>query len=64
LPIFNLQYPVSIPGVNSKILNPKDSWSDASEYDETLQKVAAMFKNNFHKFEKDASDQVKSGGPY
>jgi ATP-dependent phosphoenolpyruvate carboxykinase len=36
-------------------LNPKQSWNDASDYDETLKKVAGMFKDNFKKFEKDAS---------
>lgn len=44
LPIFNLQYPSSLPGVDSKILNPRDSWSNPAEYDESLTKVASMFK--------------------
>lgn len=44
LPIFNLQYPSAIPGVSPKILNPRDSWTDGSEYDENLKKVAHMFK--------------------
>lgn len=64
LPIFNLQYPSSLPGVDSKILNPRDSWSNQAEYDESLEKVASMFKDNFKKFDKDASEQVKSGGPH
>lgn len=44
LPIFNLQYPSSLPGVDAKILNPRDSWSNPSEYDDSLAKVASMFK--------------------
>jgi phosphoenolpyruvate carboxykinase (ATP) len=28
LPIFNLSYPTSIPGVDTKILNPKQSWAN------------------------------------
>ena len=44
LPIFNLQYPASIPGIDSKILNPRDTWSNQSEYDESLKRVADMFK--------------------
>lgn len=44
LPIFNLQYPTTLRGVDPKILNPKDSWSNGAEYDATLQKVANMFK--------------------
>lgn len=50
LPIFDLQFPSELPGVSSKILNPKASWTDPSDYDETLKKVAGMFRDNFKKF--------------
>lgn len=63
LPIFNLRYPTNIPGVDSKILNPKNTWASAEEYEQTLNRVADLFRKNFNKFERDASAQVKSGGP-
>lgn len=63
LPIFNLKYPTSIKGVDSKILNPQDSWANGDEYTQNLEKVADLFRKNFHKFDNDASAQVKSGGP-
>jgi len=28
LPIFNLNYPISLPGVDSNILNPEKSWAN------------------------------------
>lgn len=63
LPIFNLKYPTRIEGVDSNILNPKNTWPNSAEYEETLNKVADLFRKNFVKFDKDASAQVKSGGP-
>jgi phosphoenolpyruvate carboxykinase (ATP) len=45
------------------MLNPKNMWRDKHEYDEYLMKVANMFKDNFHRFDKDASEEVKAGGP-
>lgn len=62
-PIFNLKYPKDIPGVNPDILNPAKTWKSQEEYQEALDKVAHMFKDNFKKFENDATDFVKSGGP-
>jgi phosphoenolpyruvate carboxykinase (ATP) len=41
---------VNIPGVNPKILNPRDGWRNGEEYDDTLKKVASMFIDNFKKF--------------
>lgn len=55
LPIFNLSYPKSISGVDSAILNPANSWKNKEEFKETLQKVAEMFNENFHKYENIAS---------
>jgi phosphoenolpyruvate carboxykinase (ATP) len=63
-PIFNFQYPKEIEGINPKIFNPVETWKSKHEYEETLNKVANMFKDNFKKFDDDASDQVKSGGPH
>lgn len=43
-PIFNLAFPKSIEGVNQKILNPIANWKHQEEYQESLEKVAHMFK--------------------
>jgi phosphoenolpyruvate carboxykinase (ATP) len=50
LPIFNLQYPTALHGVDSKILNPEITWSNKEEYQLYLRKVADMFNKNFHRF--------------
>lgn len=51
LPIFNLQFPKSLPGVDPATLNPRNSWTNIQEYDETARKLAQMFIDNFKKFE-------------
>lgn len=63
LPVFNVQYPVNIPGVDTKILNPENAWANKDEYKIYLNKVAEMFNKNFSRFEKDASADVKAGAP-
>ena len=63
LPVFNLQYPKSLPGIDPKILNPENTWANKAEYKIYLHKVADMFNKNFKRFENDASDDVKRGAP-
>ena len=50
LPLFNLQMPKSLPGVSLETLNPRNSWSNKDEYDQTSKKLAQMFIDNFKKF--------------
>ncbi len=50
MPIFNLQIPKAIPGVDSKILNPRNMWINKEEYDATAKKLAEMFVENFKNF--------------
>ena len=63
LPVFNVSYPTSIPGVDPAILNPVNSWANKEEYKTYLKRVADMFNKNFARFEKDASAAVKAGAP-
>ncbi len=47
---FNFQIPTAIEGVDASILNPRNTWSDATAYDATLAKLATQFVENFKKF--------------
>lgn len=63
MPIFNVAFPKTVNGVDSKILNPRNTWLNKEEYDEYARKVADMFHKNFHRFDSDASAEVKAGAP-
>ena len=46
-PIFNLRVPKSCPGVDSRILNPRNMWGDIVAYDSAAGRVRDMFRANF-----------------
>ncbi len=50
MPIFGLQIPKEIPGVTTELLNPRSTWKDKNDYDQTVRKLAQMFVDNFKKF--------------
>uniref|UniRef100_A0A0C9QQT3 phosphoenolpyruvate carboxykinase (ATP) n=1 Tax=Wollemia nobilis TaxID=56998 RepID=A0A0C9QQT3_9CONI len=50
-PVFGLHIPDAVEGVPSEILHPQNTWSDKKAYEETLQKLAGLFRKNFKKFE-------------
>jgi phosphoenolpyruvate carboxykinase (ATP) len=62
-PIFGLNVPTQIDGVPSDILMPRNTWSDKAAYDEQAKKLASMFRENFGKYEKLVSAEVKNAGP-
>ncbi len=46
-PILKLRMPKSCPGVDSKILNPRNTWADPAAYDAQAIKLRDMFRQNF-----------------
>ena len=46
-PVFNLRMPTSCPGVDAKILNPRNLWADKEAYDLAAHKLRDMFRDNF-----------------
>lgn len=50
MPIFNLQIPKAVEGIDSKIFNPRTLWADKTVYDTTAKRLAKMFVDNFKLF--------------
>jgi phosphoenolpyruvate carboxykinase (ATP) len=47
IPIFNLEVPTALPNVDSGVLDPRDTYADASEWDGKAVKLAKLFIDNF-----------------
>jgi len=58
LPIFNLVMPASLPGVDSGILDPRQTYADPAEWDEKARQLAQLFIDNFTSFTDTKEGQV------
>ncbi|MCQ2964126.1 MAG: phosphoenolpyruvate carboxykinase (ATP) [archaeon] len=64
IPIFNLEIPLELEGVNTNILNPRDTYTDPTEWDEKCEKLAKMFIDNFKKYENNSKvKELRNAGP-
>ena len=50
IPYFNLEVPTTLPGCDTKILDPRDTYADANEWEEKAVALAKRFVSNFEKF--------------
>jgi len=49
--LFGFEVPVEVPGVESKLLDPRSTWSNPEAYDAKASRLAEMFRENFEKFD-------------
>ncbi len=64
LPIFNFEVPTELPGVDPKILDPRDTYTNPEEWDVKAQDLAARFIKNFKKYENNpAGKALVTAGP-
>ncbi|EPQ7202596.1 MULTISPECIES: phosphoenolpyruvate carboxykinase (ATP) [Providencia] len=50
LPIFDLEVPTALPGVDTNILDPRNTYADKSQWDEKAKDLADRFVKNFDKY--------------
>ena len=62
-PIFGLRVPAEVPGVESKLLDPRSTWRDPEAYDRKARELARMFRDNFEQFAETAGEKITAAGP-
>lgn len=64
LPVFNLAIPHELPGVDSHILDPRNTYDNVAQWQEKAEDLAGRFINNFDKYtDTPAGQALISAGP-
>ena len=64
LPIFDFEIPTELPGVDPKILDPRDTYANAEEWTVKAKDLAERFIKNFKKYENnEAGKALVAAGP-
>ena len=64
IPMFDLEVPTALPGVDSKILDPRDTYADVSEWETKAKDLASRFVKNFAKYTgNEAGKALVEAGP-
>ncbi len=65
LPIFDFEIPTELPGVDPKILDPRDTYANPEEWEVKAKDLAARFIKNFKKYENNAAGKaLVAAGPH
>jgi phosphoenolpyruvate carboxykinase (ATP) len=62
-PNFGFDVPVSVPGVDDKMLDPRGTWADGQDYDRTAAKLVDLFVENFSQFADHVDEGVRKAAP-
>ena len=64
IPYFNFVVPTELPGVDPKILDPRDTYADVAEWNKKAEDLAGRFIKNFTKFTgNEAGKALVAAGP-
>ena len=64
IPYFDFEVPTSLPGVDPAILDPRDTYADAAEWNKKAEDLAGRFIKNFAKYEgNEHGKALVSAGP-
>jgi phosphoenolpyruvate carboxykinase (ATP) len=60
---FGFAVPLAVKGIDARLLNPRDTWTDGAAYDIQAHKLVQMFIRNFAKFETHVGEDVLASAP-
>jgi phosphoenolpyruvate carboxykinase (ATP) len=61
--MFGLAQPRTCPNVPTEVLSPRRAWNNDKNYYETAGKLTSFFRENFKKYEAQATPEILAGGP-
>jgi phosphoenolpyruvate carboxykinase (ATP) len=59
-PNFGFEVPVTVPGVDATLLDPRATWNDKAAYDAQAAKLVNMFSENFAQYLPYIDEDVKA----
>ena len=62
-PVFGMMMPKECPGVPAEVLNPRNTWADATAYDAKAKELAGLFIKNFEKYASGVEAEVLAAAP-
>ena len=64
IPMFDFEVPTELPGVDSNILDPRDTYANVEDWNVKAQDLAQRFIKNFAKYEgNEAGKALVAAGP-
>ena len=61
--VFGLRMPLTCPGIDSQLLNPRNTWKDKDAYDKTASELALRFNNNFEQYADKVTAEIAHASP-
>ena len=62
-PYFGFAVPVEVPGVETQVLSPVETWTNKPAFAETATRLVTMFRENFKRFESHVDADVRAAEP-
>ena len=62
-PIFGFEIPQEVAGVEQKLLDPRQNWTDSLAFEATAKNLAQQFRDNFAKKFSGVAEEIKAAGP-
>jgi phosphoenolpyruvate carboxykinase (ATP) len=61
--VFGFEVPKRVPGVDTRLLDPRSTWRDPTAYDRKARELAQLFRDNFAAFADEAGEHIVVAGP-
>ncbi|MCJ2031607.1 phosphoenolpyruvate carboxykinase [Methylobacterium sp. J-043] len=62
-PYFGFSVPVEVPGVETQVLSPVETWTNKAAFADTATRLVTMFRENFKRFESHVDADVRAAEP-